>query len=149
MKKIASVAFALILTACASKKEPTILSTTSNPIVSSKNYMPFVDVTEYSDNSKYGYSEKFPIKVGGVNELNGPSNQHRFLASLAGPNGEEIRFHRRGSCCPYPSKNGFDGVGLLDVYEVTYEGLKKPILLYITMYDKDKLYIPKDFTRAR
>ncbi|WP_277871519.1 hypothetical protein [Winogradskyella wandonensis] len=39
------------------------------------------------------------------------------------------------------------GKALVDVYEITYEGLKKPILLYISFYDTDKLYIPKGFIK--
>ncbi|WP_255345422.1 hypothetical protein [Pontibacter sp. BAB1700] len=38
------------------------------------------------------------------------------------------------------------GGGLLDKYSITYEGLAEPIILYINMYDSDKLKVPVGFT---
>jgi hypothetical protein len=34
------------------------------------------------------------------------------------------------------------GAGLLDKYEITWEGQKKPIYLYINIYEKGDLLIP-------
>ncbi|MFY0603435.1 MAG: 2-dehydro-3-deoxyphosphooctonate aldolase [Flavobacteriaceae bacterium] len=102
-------------------------------------------MTEYSKNKEYGLSGKFPVKVGEQSV----KNQRTYLASLAGPNGEEIQFHRRGSCCAYESENSPFGSALVDVYEVTYEGLKKPILVYISFYDLEKMYIPRGFTKRK
>lgn len=138
----------LFLTSCGSK-DPRILSTSTNPVGKSTDYIPFFDVKDYAPKTNYGLSEKNPVKVGGVKEQEGPINQRRYLSSLAGPNGEELSFHRRGSCCPYPSDNAFGSHALLDVYEVTYDGLDKPILIYISLYDYETLYIPKGFTKAR
>jgi len=138
-----------VLFSCGSK-QPTILSTTTNPVGNSTDYEPFFDILEYAPDSGYGLSENNPAKVGGIKDREGASNQRRYLATLAGPNGEILSFHRRGSCCPYPSVNGFDGQSaLLDVYEVTYPGLKNPVLIYITLYDLEKLYIPKGFTKRK
>ncbi len=142
----------LVLCTCIScgTKQPTILSSSTNPVGTSLDYEPFFDISEYAPQSNYGLSEKNPVKVGGVKEREGPTNQRRYLASLAGPNGEVLSFHRRGSCCPYPSENGFTGgSALMDVYEVMYTGLKNPILIYITLYDLEKLYIPKGFTKRK
>ncbi len=142
---------ALVLTSCGAKKSvtssqnPTILGTTTNPTSSSSNYEPFLDITTYSTNEDYGIVASSPVKVG----ERSATNQRRFLASLAGPDGEELSFHRRGSCCPYESENGFGGSAMVDVYEVTYEGLKEPILVYISFYDYEKLYIPKGFTKRK
>jgi hypothetical protein len=138
----------LVLNSCGSK-DPRILSSSTNPVEKSTDYIPFFDVRDYAPKANYGLSEKNPVKVGGVKEREGPINQRRYLSSLAGPNGEVLSFHRRGSCCPYPSDNAFGTHALLDVYEVTYEGLKKPILIYISLYDYETLYIPKGFTKAR
>ena len=136
----------LLLSSCGSKK-PKILGTTTNPTTSSSDHLPFLDISEYSENKDYGLDGKYPVKVG----ERSATNQRRYLASLAGPNGEELQFHRKGSCCPYKSKNGVLGEGnaLVDIYEVTYEGLKKPILVYISFYDYEKLYIPKGFTKRK
>lgn len=137
-----------ILSSCASKG-PDILTSSTNPVSEAKYFMPFLDVIEYAPDDSYGLTEKNPVKVGGVKTNEGPSNQRRFIASLLGPNGEELSFHRRGSCCPYKSENGFGDTALIDVYEVWYNGLKKPVLLYISFYDTEKLYIPKGFIRTK
>jgi len=130
------------ITSCGSKK-PKILSTTANSVKSTANYAPFLNVTEYSSDKEYGLTGDKPVKVGEKSA----ENQKRYLASLAGPNGEVLQFHRRGACCPYESENSTFGQALVDVYEVSYEGLKKPILVYISFYDFETLYIPKGFTK--
>jgi hypothetical protein len=58
-------------------------------------------------------------------------NQGRFLNALAGPKGEEITFKK--SCCPFPTKEAKWGWIL---YEVTWQGQKKPIILYVNIYEK-------------
>jgi hypothetical protein len=103
-------------------------------------------LTSVSDDPSYGYSEKNPIKVGGVNNSEGPLNERRFLNALLGPDNQLIKYRRLGSCCPFDTPNGLMGGGLLDQYEITYEGLEKPIVLYINMYDYDVLLAPKGFT---
>ena len=103
-------------------------------------------LTEISTDATYGVTEKKPIKVGGVKDSEGPTNERRFLNALAGPNGEDVSYERKGSCCNFKTKNGFQGVGLLDEYEVTYKGLKEPILIYINMYDHGELKAPVGFT---
>jgi len=148
MKKISAILFILLIISCGSK-DPRILSSSTNPVGKSTDYIPFFDVKDYAPKSNYGLTEANPVKVGGVKTQEGPVNQRRYLSSLAGPNGEGLSFHRRGSCCPYPSDNAFGSHALLDVYEVTYEGLDKPILIYISLYDYETLYIPKGFTRAK
>ena len=104
-------------------------------------------IEAYSDDAKYGYTEKDPIKVGGAKGSEGPSNERRFLNALAGPNGEEISYTRAGSCCHFKTKNSpFGDTGLLDMYTVTYDGLEEPINLYINMYDSDTLKVPVGFS---
>ena len=104
------------------------------------------ELTSISSDHTYGYTEANPIKVGGARQSEGPSNERRFLNALLGPNGESIKYYRRGSCCNFKTDNGYFGGGLLDMYEVTYEGLEKPVILYINMYDKEPLKAPKGFT---
>jgi hypothetical protein len=102
-------------------------------------------ITESSDDKSYGYSQSNPIMVGGVNSEEGPLNERRFLNALSGPGGEEIRYERKGSCCSFASKNGFMGTGLLDRYEITWQGQREPVMLYINMYDPGKLKCPVGF----
>lgn len=96
-------------------------------------------ITQYSEDNTYGYSEKNPIMVGGNSE--GPKNERRFLNALSGPNGEKIAYERIGSCCPFKTKNSEWG-GMLDMYNVTYTGLEKNLIIYINMYDSDTLKVP-------
>ena len=102
-------------------------------------------IGEYSTDKTYGYTEENPIMVGGGME--GPKNQVRFLNALAGPQGEQVSYRRLGSCCPFRTKNGMLGdSGMLDRYEITYESLRTPIVLYLNMYDSDVLKAPVGFT---
>jgi hypothetical protein len=82
----------------------------------------------------YGYSEKPPIKVAGLAD-SGPLCEKAYLERLTGPNGEKILYTRKGSCCEFKTKNSPFGSGLLDMYEVTYRGLGKTVILYLNMYD--------------
>ncbi len=106
-------------------------------------------LTETSPDPDYGYTEAKPIMVGGVTTDEGPLNERRFLNSLLGPEGDPVYYERTGSCCDFETENGFMGYGLLDVYEVDYEGLEEPITLYINMYDAGPLYIPVNFTARK
>jgi len=119
-----------------------------SPSVFGQNYKLVDDntflITELSTDKTYG-TEKNPIKVGG-DENSGPSNERRFLNALAGPNGEKISYTRKGSCCHFETPNGFMGGGLLDMYEITWPGQKKPVMLYINMYDPGELKCPVGFT---
>jgi hypothetical protein len=102
--------------------------------------------TEISTDTTYGYSPMNPINVGGIKESSGPVNQRRFLNRLLGPQRQELTYERRGSCCPFKTENGFMGGGLLDKYEITWDGLKEPVILYINMYDHGILKAPVGFT---
>jgi len=144
MKRVVFLIFtSLLVTACGAKKNPTILSTLTNPTNRSSDYEQFIDITENAPDETYALQGDNPVRVGEKSV----ANQRRYIASLAGPNGEELTFHRRGSCCAYKSENGYGDFALVDVYEVMYEGLKKPVLLYITFYDDGPLYIPHGFTK--
>lgn len=131
----------LILTSCVSTKS-TLKNVDDNapaPILRSDNS--FL-ITEYSTDKKYGYNKDYPINVFYVTTRDESSNQIRFLNALAGPKGEKISFKRLESCCPFASKRSNMGAGLLDVYELKWEGQKTPVLLYINIYEKGYLKVP-------
>jgi hypothetical protein len=90
--------------------------------------------------SGYGYTPEDPIKVGG-----GPSGEHEYLQHLRGPEGQRLRFHRLGSCCGFDDPSLPFGGGLLDMYEVTYEGLASPVRLYLDMYRRQEPRAPTGF----
>lgn len=98
-----------------------------------------------SDDATYGYTSQNPIKVGGYKEGEGDKYQVQYLRALFGPNGQHIFYERLGSCCPFATTNGMMGQGLLDVYRITYDGLKTPIKLYIDLYDSEPPKAPKGF----
>ncbi len=105
------------------------------------------DTLKVTSDSTYGYTEENPIKVGGMNEKRGPDNERAFLNALLGPDGQELLYKREGSCCPFETPNGFAGHGLLDMYEIKYEGLEESIILYLNMYDSEELFIPVGFMK--
>ena len=102
-------------------------------------------ILEYAADETYGYSREQAIHVGGVGDDLGPVRERLFLNALTGPAGEPIRYRRVGSCCSFATPNGFGGGGLLDMYEVTYDGMAEPKLLYLNMYDEGEVYVPVGF----
>ncbi|MDL2231874.1 hypothetical protein LJB85_03970 [Porphyromonadaceae bacterium OttesenSCG-928-L07] len=99
-------------------------------------------LTKVSTDKKYGYepNSKTAIKVGKV------ENGTAFLKSLLGPNGETVQFQRIGSCCEFKSSASIWGTGYLDKYEVYYQGLQQPIVLYINGYEYSTPQCPYGFT---
>ncbi|MDT0690488.1 hypothetical protein RM549_11880 [Salegentibacter sp. F188] len=83
----------------------------------------------------FGFDPRHPIIVGSDDLQEGPRNQQDYLNNLSGPNGEVITYTRIGSCCEFKTENGILGGGMLDKYEVNYDGLEEPIILYFNMYD--------------
>lgn len=104
---------------------------------------------EKSENKKYGFTEKYPIKVGnGPN--GGPANQHTYLNLLRDKMGKKITYERLGSCCMYKSNssNSLLGMGMLDRYQITYKDEKnniKQAVIYISFYDYEEPKILYDF----
>ncbi|ATB44615.1 hypothetical protein [Corallococcus macrosporus] len=88
----------------------------------------------------YGYSSEDPIHVGG-----GVNGEHEYLEHLRGPQGQKVRYERRGSCCFFESPDSPFGSGLLDVYDVTYDGLEAPVTLYLNMYERKDPRAPEGF----
>ena len=93
-------------------------------------------IKEMSTDKNYGRKKKTNIKVGSV------SNEYAFLFQLTGPNGEELKLNRLGSCCDVKSPLAPFGKAPLDRWEITYEGLDKPIILYLNGYDYEQPKCP-------
>ena len=102
-------------------------------------------ILQYSQDTTYGFSPGKPVLVGGVLEGIGPSRERLFLNALTGPGAEPVSYRRLGSCCAFKTPNGFGGGGLLDMYEVIYDGLAEPLLLYLNMYDEGEVFVPVGF----
>jgi tetratricopeptide (TPR) repeat protein len=113
-----------------------------------ENIYPILRLTKYSDDSKYGFSSKFPIKVGrGPN--GGPANQRAYLDLLRDKMGKPIKYRRVGSAGYYKSPNGLiGGSAVIDLYEITYlnaRGKEKKANVYISFYDYEEPLILKGF----
>ena len=129
------------LTSCVSTKSTlkNVDDTTPIPTLSKNNS--FV-ITQLSAEKKYGYDKDYPINVFYKSTANETINQQRFLDALTGPKGEKLTYSKIGICCPFPTKNNPSGSGLLDEYEIKWEGLATPILLYFNIYEKGVLMVP-------
>lgn len=97
-----------------------------------------VSKCEVSDDPRYGYTMDSPIRVGGL-PMYGAARQQRHLRALAGPAGQAVRFRRRGAVGPNRDKV------LIDLYDVIYEGLEKPIELYLDFYNWEPPKAPQGF----
>lgn len=95
----------------------------------------------------YAYGRLNPVRVGGGAE-SGVANQRGWLDALRGPAGEPVRYRRLGSCCEFNVRGG--GTGALDAYEVTYDGLERPVVLFLEFYSEAQQAPPppEGFTSA-
>ena len=101
----------------------------------SPSQRPQDDARHYTD-AGYGLSALMPIRVQGLSGGgSGPADERAYLDALQGPEGQTVTYEREGSCCGFESSNSPYGVGLLDMYRVTYRGAPAPVLLYLNMYD--------------
>lgn len=147
-QKIAITILAISLLAACVTKSKTGATQTSSKTGSGKTVMyndETFQLTEVSADSTYGYTPENAIKVGGKKGLSGPASERCFLNALIGPEKETVVYNRKGSCCGVKSDNAPMGVALLDIYEVKYDGLEKPVRLYLNMYDPGEMKAPVGF----
>ena len=149
MKKIVSlIAILCIATSCVSTQS-TLKNVNDNaptPLITNDNT--FV-ITEFSKDRKYGYDKDYPINIFYGDTRSEYLNQQRFLNALAGPKGEKITYTKLESCCPFPTKRSEMGAGLLNVYELKWEGQSNPVILYLNIYEKGVLMVPFGLTLKR
>lgn len=140
-KSLLLIAMLIVSASCVSTKS-TLKNVDDNaPNLLLSNDNTFV-ITDYSTDKKYGYDADYPVNIFYRNTVNDTLNQQRFLNALAGPKGQKIIFSKLESCCPFPTKRTDLGAGFLDVYELKWEGQKKPIKLYLNIYEKGILMVP-------
>lgn len=96
---------------------------------------------EIATDASYGVTPGSAIKVGG-DFAEGPARERQFLTALRGPNGQGLNFVRRGSLM------GPDKQTILDLYEISYAGLAKPIQVYLDEYHEEPLKAPQGLVCA-
>lgn len=139
---------ALVTTSCVSTKSTLQNVDDTTPIPKLTPSGTFV-INQYSSDPKYGYDKDYPINVFYKNAKEESNNAQKFLLALAGPNNEPITYNKTESCCPFPTKKTEMGAGFLDVYELTWPGQPSPIKLYINIYEKGLLMVPKGLSLKR
>ncbi|MEN2399886.1 2-dehydro-3-deoxyphosphooctonate aldolase [Flavobacterium sp. MC2016-06] len=143
MKKIALFIVLILSTASCVSTRSTLKNVDDNaPDLILKKNNTFA-ITLFSTDKKYGYDPDYPVNIFYRNTTeNEAVNETRFLNALAGPNGEKLTYTRLETCCPFPTKRSNMGAGFLNVYELKWEGQKKPIKLYLNVYEKGILMVP-------
>ncbi|MDV6168155.1 2-dehydro-3-deoxyphosphooctonate aldolase [Flavobacterium sp. DG1-102-2] len=136
---------ALVLTASCVSTRNTIRNIDDNAIMPALSKDKTFIITETSKDKKYGYDQDYPVNLGFLPLTTGELNVKRYFGALTGPNGQALTFTKTESCCPFPTKKFDAGAGLLDVYEVTWEGLNTPKKIYINLYEKGKVIAPHGF----
>jgi len=94
----------------------------------------------------YGITEYNPIMLGFLKSKSDAKFLNSYINHLSGPNGEKIKYRRVGACCAFKTPRGlFEETGVLEVWEVTYNGLSNPTKLYFNVYDYGKFSAPVGF----
>ncbi|MBY8961848.1 2-dehydro-3-deoxyphosphooctonate aldolase [Flavobacterium sp. D11R37] len=102
-------------------------------------------LTEKATDTKYGYDPDYPVNLGFMPVQSAEINVKRFFGALTGPEGQEVSYRLVDSCCPFPSGKNNMGAGLLDIYEVTWHGLKEPKRIHINLYERGRIMAPAGF----
>ncbi|QYJ67579.1 2-dehydro-3-deoxyphosphooctonate aldolase [Flavobacterium litorale] len=102
-------------------------------------------LTKISSNNKYGYDPDYPVNLGFLPVQNGGVNIKRYFGALSGPQGQKISYEHVDSCCPFPSEKNNMGAGILEIYEVTWEGLATPKRIHINLYERGEIIAPAGF----
>ena len=135
----------LLISSCTSTKSTLENVDNNAPIPKLTAQNTFI-ITEYSKDKKYGYDKDYPVNVFYKSVKNDSINQQRYLNALAGPNGETLSYKKIETCCPFPANKSEMGAGYLDVYEITWNGQKSPIKLYLNSFEKGVILVPVGLT---
>lgn len=96
---------------------------------------PAADTRYTATDADYGYSASKPVELGGFLTGSKYSGAHaEYFENLVGPHGEPVSVERLGSCCAFEDESLPFGGGLLDMYQLSYEGQDKPVVIYVNLY---------------
>jgi hypothetical protein len=93
-----------------------------------------------STDPQFGYTREKPILVGGGVQV-GSGRERRYLSVLRGPAGQVVTVLPGVGSAPDPVSKQ-----IIDTIQVTYEGLEKPISLFLNMYAFAAPQVPQGFT---
>lgn len=94
----------------------------------------------------YCHTQENPIELGGcLRGIKCDGAQLQYFPSFLDPDGVEVYVKRLGSCCAFEDPSIPLGGGLLDMYELTYDEISKPIFNYVNLYKFVKPKAPKNF----
>ena len=134
----------VFVTSCVSTKS-TLKNIDDNakmpPLTKEKTFV----ITEISSDRKYGYDQDYPVNLGFMAVQTAEVNVKRYFGALTGPKGEALTYKKVDSCCPFPSAKNEMGAGIIDIYEVSWEGLKEPKRIYINLYERGQVLAPEGF----
>ena len=88
--------------------------------------------------SDYGYSPEKPVTCG-----RGIDGEMEYLSRLRGPDGQQVHCVRLQDCCPFRTTPS--GEGYLSRWELTYDGIPEPIILYINTFVRAPVRAPNGF----
>jgi hypothetical protein len=118
----------LLLTACASSSKSVSPAREARGPVQSQPKQEVVS---------YGFHPEDPVRVGWGNP-----GIMAFFELLRGPQGQRVAWRRVGPCCEAgPSAPS----AALEVFEVTYEGLDRPVRLYLDPHNGAAIHAPSGF----
>lgn len=145
MKKFLLLSCAAVaLTSCISTKN-TIKNIDDKAVMPQLTQDKVFVITEISKDEKYGYDADYPVNLGFMKFETAEINVKRYFGALTGPNGEQVTYTKVDTCCPFPTDKYNMGAGLLDIYEVTWQGLAIPKRIYINLYEKGQIAAPQGF----
>jgi hypothetical protein len=145
MRKVIVLSILVFFTSCVSTKN-TIQNIDDKAVLPKIVGSQFI-LTETATDSKYGYSEFYPINLGFSKYENSNNlNVGRFFNAITGPNGEKVTYKLIETCCPFPSKNNKMGAGTLDLYEIYFDEKATDKKIYINTFEKGNVICPKGFS---
>lgn len=111
---------------------------------------PLIHLPDRSEDPDYGWSPDQPVQLGTrgriLDDVTAESVEMRYLSSLWGPGGEVILYEKVGTCCPFDWPAAPLGKGVLDVFEMRWEGLQEPRHIYLDTWRVARVLIPMGLT---
>lgn len=144
MKIFTFLLLSIAFVSCTSTKST--IKNIDNSAVKPKVTNEAFEITEYANDSKYGYDADYPINLGPLTENLEALNIKYFFNSLEDAEGESISYKKTDTCCPFPTETNLMGAGTLAIYEVIFSATNKKVNLYFNIFEKGKIVCPKGFT---